>query len=100
MARQVRNIVSFQADVVKALGHPLRIEIVNYLKGRERSVSQIIEHFKVDASVVSRQLAILKRAGILGSRKSGLSVYYRVAMACIPGFLNCIGRAIGGKFVS
>ena len=98
MAKEARNVVSFQADVVKALGHPLRIEIINYLKGKERSVSEIIEHFSVDASVVSRQLAILKRAGILGSRKSGLNVFYHVAMTCVPGFLKCIAQSISSKF--
>ena len=66
------EVINFQADVIKALGHGLRIQIVDFLKTKERSVTEIIEHFGVDASVVSRQLAILKRAGILGSRKSGL----------------------------
>lgn len=92
------EVVSFQADVIKALGHPLRIQIVEYLKGKERSVSEIIRHFDVDASVVSRQLAILKRAGILASRKSGLNVYYGVAMSSVPDFLRYIARSIRGKF--
>ncbi len=90
--------VNFQADVVKALGHPLRIQVVNYLKNKERSVSEIVEHFRADASVVSRQLAILKRAGILSSRKSGLNVYYSVAMDCAPQFLRCVAREVRNKF--
>ena len=92
------EVVSFQADVVKALGHPLRIRIVTYLKGKERSVSEIIKHFKVDASVISRQLAILKRAGILSSRKSGLNVFYGVAMKRVPEFMAYMAQAIKRKF--
>lgn len=93
------EMVSFQADVIKALGHPLRIRVVIFLKGKERSVSEIIDHFKVDASVISRQLAILKRAGILSSRKSGLNVFYGVAMKRMPEFLAYIAQAIRSKFV-
>ena len=93
-----QGLVSFQADVVKALGHPLRIEIVNFLKARERSVSDIIEHFAADPSNVSRHLAILKRAGILGSKKSGLSVSYRVQMGCVSQFLTGLGSEVKRKF--
>jgi len=97
MGSQKQNLASFKADVIKALGHPLRIEIVEYLKDRERSVSEIIAHFGADASIVSRQLAILKRAGILSARKSGLNVFYSVAMTCAIDFLKCVGRHLSRK---
>lgn len=98
MADTSKEHVAFQADVIKALGHPLRIEIVEYLKGQQRSVSEIIEHFSADPSNVSRHLAILKRAGILGSTKKGLNVYYHVAMECIPEFIKCIADSIRTRF--
>ena len=98
MKEPSQEVLNFQADVIKALGHPLRIQIVGYLKRKDRSVSEIIRHFGVDASVISRQLAILKRAGILGSKKSGLNVYYHVAMARVPEFLAYIALSIRAKF--
>jgi len=98
MGKGLRDVVNYQADVIKALGHPLRIRIVEYLKGRDRSVTELIRHFKVDASVVSRQLAILKRAGILTSRKRGLNVHYSVVMSRIPEFLRYIASAVKRKF--
>ncbi len=98
MAASSHELVIFQADVVKALGHPLRIEIVIYLKSKARPVSEIIEHFGVDASNVSRHLAILKRAGILGASKKGLNVFYQVTMPCVPDFLNCIRKSIRRRF--
>ena len=98
MKQPTSDVVNFQADVIKALGHPLRIQIVDYLKTKERSVTEIIRHFQVDASVVSRQLAILKRAGILASRKSGLHVFYSVAMTRVPAFLKYVAQSIRGKF--
>ena len=80
MADTSKEHVAFQADVIKALGHPLRIEIVEYLKGQQRSVSEIIEHFSADPSNVSRHLAILKRAGILGSTKNA----FRNSSSALP----------------
>lgn len=97
MSRLSPEIISYQADVIKALGHPLRIQLVDYLSKKERSVSEMIEYFEVDASVVSRQLAILKRAGILSSRKSGLNVFYSVAMPQVPELLRSIGQEIKKK---
>jgi len=98
MAALSQELVVFQADVIKALGHPLRIDIVMYLKNNERSVSAIIKHFGADPSNISRHLAILKRAGILSANKKGLNVYYRVAMSCVPIFLNGVSQSIRRKF--
>ena len=98
MAASSHELVIFQADVVKALGHPLRIEIVVYLKSKARPVSDIIGHFGVDASNVSRHLAILKRAGILGATKKGLNVFYQVTMPCVPDFLKRLRQSIHSRF--
>jgi len=98
MERVSSEVISYQADVIKALGHPLRIQLVEFLHGNEQSVTEIIRHFKADASVISRQLAILKRAGILASRKSGLNVYYRVAMPQVPDFLRYLAQSIKKRF--
>jgi ArsR family transcriptional regulator len=95
--KMASDVLSYQADVIKALGHGLRIQIVDYLKTKERSVTEIIDHFGVDAAVVSRQLAILKRAGILGSRKSGLNVFYHVAMKRMPEFLDYMAQEVKRK---
>ncbi len=67
-----------QADICKALAHPTRIEILNLLRDGERCVCEIFPELKVDQPNVSRHLSILKKEGILYSRKEGLKVIYRV----------------------
>jgi len=67
-----------QAEYFKALSHPVRIKIVHYLKEGERCVCEIVPYIKEEQSNVSRHLAALKRAGILSSRKEGVSVYYSI----------------------
>jgi len=72
------KVYEAEAEYFKALSHPTRIKIVQYLKGGERCVCEIVPYLKEEQSNVSRHLAALKRAGILSSRKEGVSVYYKV----------------------
>ena len=72
------KVYEVQAEYFKALSHPIRIKIVHYLKEGERCVCEIVPYLKEEQSNISRHLAALKRAGILSSRKEGVSVYYRV----------------------
>jgi len=72
------KVCEAQAEYFKALSHPVRIKILYYLKEGERCVCETVPYLKEEQSNVSRHLAALKRAGILSSRKEGVSVYYRV----------------------
>jgi DNA-binding transcriptional ArsR family regulator len=56
----------------------------------ERSVQELTAMIGTDGSTVSRHLSTLKNAGVVASRKSGTTVYYRLRMKCIPVFLNCV----------
>jgi len=80
-----------RAAIVKALACPARLMIVDELaECSERSVQELTAMIGTDISTVSRHLAILRNAGIVTSRKSGTTVYYRLRMKCIPVFLNCV----------
>ena len=72
------EVYEAQAEYFKALSHPIRIKIVQYLKEDEKCICEIIPYLKKEQSNVSRHLAVLKRAGILSSEKRGVSVYCRV----------------------
>jgi ArsR family transcriptional regulator len=80
-----------RAGIVKALACPARLMIVDELAERgERSVQELTAMIGTDTSTVSRHLSTLKNAGVVASRKSGTTVYYRLRMKCIPVFLNCV----------
>ena len=68
----------FKAEFFKALSHPTRIQILEALRGGERSVSELQEILAVEGSSVSQQLAVLRNRNIVESRKVGTSVYYSV----------------------
>lgn len=83
-----------QAAALKAVAHPLRVAIVDLLRGGERSVCDIAAHVRAERSNVSRHLAVMLRAGLLECRREGLSVLYRLRAPCVLSFLSCATRAI------
>lgn len=71
-------IYQLQADYLKALAHPTRLRILELLRGHdELCVCHIIEDLDLDQSNISQHLRVLKKAGVVTSRKIGLKVFYK-----------------------
>lgn len=68
----------FKADFFRALGHPLRIQILELLRAGPLSVTQIQEATGAPASSVSQQLAVLRSRNILATERRGTTIIYRV----------------------
>ncbi len=83
-----------QAEIAKAIAHPLRIAVVNFLKDGEQCVCDIAEHIGSERSNVSRHLSIMVNAGLLEYRKEGLKVIYRLKTPCILEFFSCVSRVL------
>ena len=88
--RKKRLLFEKQAEITKAIAHPLRIAIVDLLKDGEQCVCDIAESVGSERSNVSRHLAIMVAAGVLGYRKEGLKVIYKLKTPCILRFFSCI----------
>ena len=73
-----RHISQVKADFFKTLAHPARIRVLELLRDGERSVGELIPEVGLEASHLSQQLGILRRANILQSRKAGSTVRYSV----------------------
>lgn len=74
-----QTIFELHAEVCKALSSAKRLEILSILRDKEMSVGEIVELMQVSKANVSQHLAVMRKAGIVSSRKSGLNVYYRVS---------------------
>jgi ArsR family transcriptional regulator len=72
--------MDFQMDseLLKALGHPVRLRIVKGLLKDQCCVTQIAEKLGTPQSTVSQHLALLKNKGILYPVKTGLKTCYNV----------------------
>src|SRR5258708_34748009 len=69
-------ISEIKAELFKALGHPARIRILEVLCDGERSVGELQPIVGIELSHLSQQLAVLRRARLVTSRKAGSSVFY------------------------
>ena len=74
-----RPVSEVKAELFKALGHPARIRVLEVLSEGEHSVSAMQPLVGIESSHLSQQLGILRRAGLVTSRKEGVSVIYSLA---------------------
>ncbi len=72
------DVLELKANILKALGQPTRLKILELLRNGERCVCEIFPAIQEEQSNVSRHLALLKATGILTSRKEGQMVHYRL----------------------
>jgi DNA-binding transcriptional ArsR family regulator len=75
---QVAQLQSFKAELFKALSHPTRIRILELLREGEKSVGELQLALGIEGSTVSQQLAILRMKNLVGTRRAGTVVYYRL----------------------
>jgi len=74
-----KSLFKMHADVCKALAHSIRIEIIDILKDKEKSFSEILKITAVPKSNLSQHLSVMIQKGIIINRKEGLRVYYKLS---------------------
>ncbi|MGD2093646.1 MAG: metalloregulator ArsR/SmtB family transcription factor [Phycisphaerales bacterium] len=94
MSKRNHLLFEKQAEIAKAIAHPLRIAIVNFLKDGEQCVCDIAEYVGSERSNVSRHLSVMVNAGLLEYRKEGLKVIYKLKTPCILDFFSCVSRVL------
>ena len=76
-----------KAQLFRALGHPVRIRILELLSDHERTVGDLQAELSLDSSSTSQHLAALRQQGVLESRRAGTSVYYCIRDARVSQLL-------------
>ncbi|TFC93844.1 ArsR family transcriptional regulator [Cryobacterium sinapicolor] len=69
-------MAQLKSDLFKALGHPLRVQVLEQLVGGERSVGSLAEVLGAELSNLSQQLGVLRRAGVVVTRRDGNTIFY------------------------
>lgn len=67
-----------EAEILKVLGHPIRLKIVAGLTTQTCNVKKIWECLELPQATVSQHLALLKNKGIIEGRREGVEVFYQV----------------------
>ena len=83
-----------KADMLKALAHPIRIMIFEELANGEKQVGELVEIMGTKEANTSRHLAVMRKAGLLSSRKEGLNVFYSIKIQCFLSMLSCIDEGV------
>jgi len=86
------RLQEFKAEFFKALAHPTRIRILERLRDGEGTVGDLQRALGLDQSVVSQQLAVLRRQGIVQTEKQGATVRYGVRDATLFELLEVARR--------
>lgn len=81
-------LAALKADLFKALAHPVRVRALERLvepapddhagSVRELSVGELAELLELEATQVSQQLAVLRRANVVTTRRDGNTIFYSV----------------------
>lgn len=85
-----KDLARHAAEVLKAVAHPLRLQIVEVLARGELSVGEIVEAVGEKQAITSQQLNLMKDKGVLVSRREGARVYYRVENPNVTRVLGCV----------
>jgi len=84
------SILENAAQVIKCLGHPLRLRLLEVMEHGEHSVSELQVASGATQAAVSEQLAILRGRGVVGARRDGSFVLYRLTEPKVRRILACI----------
>ena len=81
------NLYKLHADICNILSNPKRLEIIDTLRTREMSVTELAVALEISQSNLSQHLALMRQRGILTTRRKGLNVFYslsspKITQAC------------------
>jgi len=79
-----------RADTLKALGHPIRLQLVDLLIASPHNVGELAEKLKLQSAIVSQQLKILRLSGLVAVDKRDGRSYYRLANPHLPRLFDCL----------
>lgn len=83
------------AMILRSLNHKLRQQIIKLVDEKQRiTVTEIYVHLRLEQSVASQHLAILRRAGILKTTREGKFIYYSISTLRIQQIIKCVDELI------
>lgn len=89
------DIYEYQSDLLRAIGHPTRLAILDVLRDGEQCVCHMEATLNLRQAYISQQLMVLKQAGLIESRRDGLNLYYRVVKPEVFSLLDSLKSITG-----
>ena len=74
-----RELYEIHAEICKVFSNSTRLEILNLLRDKEMSVTELIKKSKLTQANISQHLSIMKSKGIVTSSRNGKNIYYKLS---------------------
>jgi len=75
----MEKIFELHADVCKVFSNAKRLEVLNILRDKEMTASDLISKIGLSKANLSQHMSILKSKGVVVSRREGVNIYYRIS---------------------
>ncbi|HWI81158.1 metalloregulator ArsR/SmtB family transcription factor [Ramlibacter sp.] len=72
------EVFELAAEVFRVMSAPMRLKIISCLCNGEKNVSQLLGEIDTTQPNMSQHLNTLYQAGVLGKRRDGVQIYYRI----------------------
>lgn len=81
LKRSEDRVFESAAELFSVLATPIRLKIISALCKGEKNVSELLQQIDTTQPNMSQHLAMLYRCGVLGKRREGTQIYYRLESA-------------------
>ncbi len=74
----MKELYKLHAEMCKVFSNSTRLEILNLLRDKQLSVTELIEKTKLSQANISQHLSIMKFKGMVTSKREGKNIYYKL----------------------
>ncbi len=74
----MKEVYNLHAEMCKVFSNPIRLEILNLLRDKKMSVTELINQSKLSQANISQHLSIMRSKGIVSSERKGKNIYYKL----------------------
>jgi ArsR family transcriptional regulator len=98
MTDSEREKLRLKAEIFRALGQPTRLGIMEALDREEMHVRQLAQRLETDMAGISKHLTILRKLGLVASRRDGLRVVMHASFSQARPLLLCVEDFVVRRF--
>jgi ArsR family transcriptional regulator len=74
-----RQLYKLHADICHTLANPKRLEIIDRLRDRELSVTELATALEIGQANLSQHLSLMRQRGMVTTRREGLNIFYKLS---------------------
>ena len=93
----MKELYTIHAEVCKIFSNSTRLKILNLLRDKEMSVTELIEKTRLSQVNISQHLSIMKSKGIVTSNRKGKNIYYKLINPKIVKAFDIIREVLAEK---